>query len=65
MSPAELAAELKELGIFTVAIDHPVVKGVRITPHLSNTLDDCLALNRALLSVYNRRFYRRGQMFDD
>ena len=65
MSPAELAAELKELGIFTVAIDHAVVKGVRITPHLSNTLEDCLSLNRALLRVYNQHFHPIHKMFDD
>ena len=41
MKPAEFAKKImKDFRIFTVGIDHPVVQGVRITPHLSNTIDD-------------------------
>jgi len=40
-TPAEFATKImKDFRIFTVGIDHPVVKGVRVTPHLSNTIDD-------------------------
>ncbi|TNE78418.1 MAG: aminotransferase class V-fold PLP-dependent enzyme [Bacteroidetes bacterium] len=49
LKPAELAQKLwDEFKIFTVAIDHPVVKGVRITPHLSNSIEDIHRLNTAL-----------------
>ena len=39
-TPGELAETLlKEHGIFTVAIDHVAVKGIRVTPHLYNTIE--------------------------
>ncbi|HCS20485.1 MAG TPA: aminotransferase [Bacteroidetes bacterium] len=48
-SPDELAAYFWEKHqIFTVAINHPVVKGVRITPHLSNDIRDIVKLVRAM-----------------
>ncbi len=51
MKPAEFAKHLMEkFRIFTVGIDHSVVKGVRITPHLSNNLNDVNQLVAALLS---------------
>lgn len=51
-TPTELAKVLLDkFGIFTVAIDHPQVKGVRITPHLSSTFEDCYLLNQALVSL--------------
>ncbi len=51
-SPSELAKTLLEkFGIYTVAIDHPRVKGVRVTPHLSSTFEDCAKLNQALVSL--------------
>lgn len=51
-SPNELAKTLLEkFGIYTVAIDHPRVKGVRVTPHLSSTFEDCVKLNQALVSL--------------
>jgi len=41
MAPAELSKVLHEqYRVFTVAIDHPAIKGVRITPHLYNTLPE-------------------------
>jgi len=64
LTPQQLAASLKKVGVFTVAIDHPVVKGVRITPHLSNTPADCLALNAALAELGRSASIRR-RMFDD
>jgi len=46
---SELATALWDgYQIFTVAIEHPVVKGVRITPHLSNSIDDIQKLVKAL-----------------
>ena len=49
-SPADFAKHLmQKFRIFTVGIDHPVVKGVRITPHLSNTKEDIQLLIQALL----------------
>ena len=51
-SPNELAKTLlNKFGIYTVAIDHPRVKGVRVTPHLSSTFEDCVKLNQALVSL--------------
>ncbi|MDX5321319.1 MAG: aminotransferase class V-fold PLP-dependent enzyme [Bacteroidota bacterium] len=48
-SPGELAQWLWDKHqIFTVAIDHPVIKGVRITPHLSNSITDIQKLIAAL-----------------
>jgi selenocysteine lyase/cysteine desulfurase len=37
--------------IFTVAVEHPVVQGVRITPHLSNSISDISKLNTALSAL--------------
>lgn len=51
-SPVQLADKLfKEYKIFSVAIDHPEVKGIRITPHLSSTFKDCAMLNIALQNI--------------
>jgi 7-keto-8-aminopelargonate synthetase-like enzyme len=48
-TPGVLAEKLlKQYGIYTVAIVHPKVNGVRITPHLSSTVEDCYRLNKAL-----------------
>jgi len=52
IAPAEFAELLmKKFRIFTVGIDHPVVKGVRITPHLSNNIDEINQLKKALLDT--------------
>lgn len=49
MRPNDLAAYFWDKHqIFTVAINHPVVNGVRITPHLSNDIRDIVKLVRAL-----------------
>ncbi len=51
-SPAQLAKKLlDDFGIYTVAIDHPRVKGVRVTPHLSSSFEDCFRLNQALAKL--------------
>jgi selenocysteine lyase/cysteine desulfurase len=51
-TPTELANTLmSKFGIFTVGIDHPVIRGVRVTPHLSNSTSDCIALNKAFTSL--------------
>lgn len=51
-SPTALAKSLMEVhNIFTVGIDHPVIKGVRITPHLSSSAADCIALNKAFTQI--------------
>lgn len=48
-SPNELAEYLwTKHQLYTVAIDHPVIKGVRITPHLSNNAGDIEKLVEAL-----------------
>lgn len=47
-SVQELQKDLIKEGIFTVGIDHSVVKGVRITPHLSTLKSDVIKLNKAL-----------------
>lgn len=48
-TPSELSAVLwEEYQIFTVAIEHPIVQGVRITPHLSNSIADIEKLKTAL-----------------
>ncbi len=52
MTPAQLADFLYDKHrIFTVAIDMPTVKGVRITPHLYTTLSDLDKLVAALKSL--------------
>lgn len=41
LTPSELASRLyDDYRIYTVAIDHPAVKGVRVTPHLYTRLED-------------------------
>lgn len=51
-TPTELANTLmNKFGIFTVGIDHPVIQGVRVTPHLSNSISDCIALNKAFAAL--------------
>lgn len=48
-SPTRLSQLLwDQFKIFTVAVEHPVVNGVRITPHLSNSIGDITKLNSAL-----------------
>lgn len=52
MEPPELAAALWDRHrIYTVAIVHPVVKGVRITPHLHTSTDEVDRLAQALRSI--------------
>lgn len=49
LSPEELAAKLyQEYNIFTVAINHPQIKGVRVTPHLYTRIDHLDAFVAAL-----------------
>lgn len=49
LSPGQFATLLFDKHkIFTVAIEHPVVNGIRITPHLYTSLDDVDALVQAL-----------------
>lgn len=51
-SPAELAKKLlQEYKIFTVAIDHSAVKGVRVTPHLYTSKKDLDALIDAIRKI--------------
>jgi selenocysteine lyase/cysteine desulfurase len=51
-TPTELANTLmNQFGIFTVGIEHPVIRGVRVTPHLSNSTSDCIALNKAFTTL--------------
>ncbi|MBL7811004.1 MAG: aminotransferase class V-fold PLP-dependent enzyme [Bacteroidetes bacterium] len=51
-APSDLAEKLmNEFQIFTVAIEHRVVNGVRITPHLSTSLQDLDALVSALKGI--------------
>ncbi len=48
-SPAQLAEKLySDFKIFTVAIDHPHIQGVRITPHLYTSLEDLEKLVEAI-----------------
>ena len=52
ISPDNLALKLKnEFNIFSVAINHPVINGVRITPQLSNSIEDVIALNQAIRKI--------------
>jgi selenocysteine lyase/cysteine desulfurase len=49
LSPGQFAALLfDQHKIFTVAIEHPVVNGIRITPHLYTAPSDIDALVQAL-----------------
>lgn len=51
-TPGKLAEVLfSKYRIFTVAIEHPAINGVRITPHLSNNLEDLDALINALTEI--------------
>jgi len=51
-TPGKLAEILfSKYRIFTVAIEHPAINGVRITPHLSNTIEDLDALVSALTEI--------------
>jgi len=48
-TPAQLAEKLlTDFKIFTVAIDHPIVKGVRVTPHLYTSIDELDAMVNAI-----------------
>ncbi len=52
LTPNELADKLyKDFKIFTVAIDHPIVKGVRVTPHLYTSIQDLDALAAAIEKI--------------
>jgi len=51
MTVSELQKSLVKEGIFTVGIEHKVVQGVRITPHLSTSKSDVLRLNSALAKL--------------
>ncbi len=52
MRPDELSAKLyNSYKIFSVAIDHPVVKGVRITPHIFTSLAELDALVVAIRNL--------------
>lgn len=52
LSPPELASALwDEHRIYTVAIVHPVVEGVRITPHLHTSAEEVDRLARALRTI--------------
>jgi hypothetical protein len=42
---------MNKFGLFTVGIEHPVIRGVRVTPHLSSCAADCIALNKALTTI--------------
>jgi len=42
---------MNKFGLFTVGIEHPVIRGVRVTPHLSSSAADCIALNKALTAI--------------
>ncbi len=51
-TPTKLAEILfSKYRIFSVAIEHPAINGVRITPHLSNTMEDLDALVNALSEI--------------
>lgn len=51
-TPNELAeALLKKHNIFTVAIDHPAVKGVRVTPHIFTPVEDVEKFATAILDL--------------
>lgn len=51
-TPGKLAEVLfLKYRIFTVAIEHPAINGVRITPHLSNTIEDLDSLVNALTEI--------------
>ena len=53
-TPQQLADKLfKEHKIFTVAIDHPHIKGVRVTPHLYTSISDLDKLVEAIKSITN------------
>ena len=54
-TPQQLADRLlKEFSIFTVAIDHPAVKGVRITPHVFTSVQDVVTLAGALIQLADK-----------
>ncbi len=51
-TPQQLADKLlADYKIFTVAIDHPFIKGVRVTPHLYNSPEDIDKLIEAIKSL--------------
>ncbi len=51
-NPTDLANKLyKDHKIFTVAIDHPAVKGVRVTPHIFTSTDELDKLVLALKQI--------------
>ena len=54
-TPQQLADRLlKEFSIFTVAIDHSAVKGVRITPHVFTSVQDVVTLADALIQLADK-----------
>jgi len=51
-TPQQLADKLlSDFKIFTVAIDHPFIKGVRVTPHLYNSPEDIDKLIEAIRTL--------------
>ena len=53
-TPQQLADKLlKDFKIFTVAIDHPYIKGVRVTPHLYTSIADLDKFVEAIKSISN------------
>jgi selenocysteine lyase/cysteine desulfurase len=51
-TPAQLTEKLlNDHKIFTVAIDHPAIKGVRITPHIYTTVEELDKLGYALKEI--------------
>lgn len=51
-TPAQLSEKLfKDFNIFTVAIDHPAIKGVRVTPHLYTSIADLDAMIAAVKKI--------------
>jgi selenocysteine lyase/cysteine desulfurase len=55
INPTIFAKKLMEdHRIFTVGIEHAVVNGIRITPHLSTTVKDCIKLNEALFEMLSK-----------
>ncbi len=53
-TPAQLSDKLlADYKIFTVAIEHPYIKGVRVTPHLYTSINDLDKLVEAVNSITN------------
>lgn len=51
-TPDELSKKfLKDYNVFTVAIDHPAIKGVRVTPHLYTSIEDLDLFIKAIKEI--------------